>query len=279
MSSLIVFGFFCVSDGCRVPSLKPGSTSNSCYTCYNAAIHSSVGASLRTQIVIEGSPADVVLPDRSVAFVVAKAYLPSAATCEQGLLDAFHFVPLPRDPMSDVYEYLLPQWRVPSVIGLGHINSSFAVHAEGDNGIALVTCSDYVWDGKMTSKLICSFDEKLLPTYCISSLPCNSLIQFFGLIKNVASSGSMTVDVKSIVTDVDQLCTLGKRSHSATTEPSLSVTHPSTSAVRSMCGHVTHPSPRITHPLRGVGLQLHHTADDVDSEVNSPQEEARFFLP
>ncbi|KAI5999938.1 hypothetical protein EDD15DRAFT_2362475 [Pisolithus albus] len=276
MSSLIMFGFFCVSDGCRVPSLKPGSTSNDCYTCYNAAIHGSIGGSLRTQIVVESSPGDGVLTDHSVAFVVGKAYLPSAAACEQGLLDAFHFVPLPGDPTCDVYEYLLPQWRVPSVIGLGHVNSSFAVHAESDNAIALVTCSEYVWDGKMTSKLICNFDKNMLPTYCISSLPRNSLIQFFGLIKNVASSGGMTVDVKSLVSDVDQLSTLGKRSHFAATDtPSPSTTQ--SSAVRSMCGHVTHPSSRITHPLRGVGLQLQHPNDEVDSDANSS--ETRLFLP
>ncbi|KAI6017917.1 hypothetical protein EDC04DRAFT_2607915 [Pisolithus marmoratus] len=81
-----------------------------------------------------------------------------------------------------------------------------------------MACSDYVWDGKMLSKLMCSFDDSLLPGYCISSFPHNSLIHFFGSIKDVTSSGGMTIDIKSIVTNMDHVSNLGKCKSSATAD-------------------------------------------------------------
>ncbi|KAI6109074.1 hypothetical protein EDD17DRAFT_1514487 [Pisolithus thermaeus] len=260
MSSLVMFGFFCVSGSCRVPSLKAGSTSKSAYTCYNATIHASMGGSLRTQIIVGSSLDDVVVADHTIVFMAGKAYLPPAATCEQALLEATFFIPLPGDPSCDAYEFVLPQWTAPFVIGLGRMVSSFVTPTDGQNSSASVVCSDYVWDGKMSSKLI--FDDDLLPAYCISSFPRNSLIQFFSLIKDVASGSRMTVDVKSIVTDVDQTSSLGKRKHTAT-----------------MDSHVTHPSPRIAHPLRDIGLEVQHTTDGQDVDVSSSEDEVRFFLP
>ncbi|KAI6041638.1 hypothetical protein EDC04DRAFT_2601567 [Pisolithus marmoratus] len=144
------------------------------------------------------------------AFVVGKVFLPSAAICEQALLDTVYFIPLPGDPSCDAYELILPQWMVPFVIGLSRVTSSFPTSTDGQNSLAFVSCSEYVWDGKMSSKLMCNFDDSLLPGYRISSFPRNSLIQFFGTIKDVVSSGGMTVDVKSIITDVDHVSSLGK---------------------------------------------------------------------
>ncbi|KAI6001407.1 hypothetical protein EDD15DRAFT_2158784 [Pisolithus albus] len=157
MSSLIVFGFFCVSGSCRIPSLKPGSMSNSCYTCYDTAIHASAGNSLQAEIIVEGVFSDAVIADHSVVFVVGKAYLPSTAACERGLLEAMYFVPLPGDPSCDVYKFILPQWNAAFVLGLGRVTSSFASHDDGHHNSISVSCSDYVWDGKMSSKLMYVF--------------------------------------------------------------------------------------------------------------------------
>ncbi|KAI6103853.1 hypothetical protein EV401DRAFT_2079356 [Pisolithus croceorrhizus] len=202
MSSLVMFGFFCVSGSCQVPSLKAGSMSKSAYTCYNATIHASTGGSLRTQIIMGSSLDDVVIANHTIVFMVGKAYLPPTTACEQALLEATFFIPLPGDPSCDAYEFVLPQWTAPFIIGLGCVALSFITPTDGQNSSVSVVCSDYIWDSKMSSKLI--FDDNLLPAYHISSFPQNSLIQFFSLIKDVVSGGRMTVDVQSIVTDMDQ---------------------------------------------------------------------------
>ncbi|KAI6168232.1 hypothetical protein EDD17DRAFT_1750809 [Pisolithus thermaeus] len=298
MSSLVMFGFFCVSGGCRVPSLKAGLTSKSAYMCYNATIHALMGGSLRTQIIVGGSLDDVIVADHTIVFVAGKAYLPPATACEQALLEATFFIPLPGDPSCDAYEFVLPQWTAPFIIGLGRVVSSFITPTDGRNSSVSMICSDYIWDGKMSSKLI--FDDNLLPAYCISSFPWNSLIQFFSLIKDVASGGGMTVDVKSIVTDVDQTSSLGKRKHTATTDryamwlsgahnspipnPALSSSlattcSPHAMATWNICSHVTHPSPRIAHPLQDIGLEVQHTTDGQDVDVSSSEDEVHFFLP
>ncbi|KAI5998454.1 hypothetical protein EDC04DRAFT_2612443 [Pisolithus marmoratus] len=131
-------------------------------------------SSLRMQIIMKCLFSNVVVPDHTIVFIAGKAFLPSAAVCEQALLNSY---------------------MVPFVIGLSRVTSSFAAATDGHNSLASVTCSEYVWDGKMSSKLMCSFNDDLLPGYCISSFPCNSLIQFFGSIKDVASSGGMTVNM------------------------------------------------------------------------------------
>ncbi|KAI6169804.1 hypothetical protein EDD17DRAFT_32883 [Pisolithus thermaeus] len=251
--------FFCVSDGCRVPSLKPDSTCNSCYTCYNAAIYASAGGSTRAQIVVKGSFSDGVVADHTVVFVVGKAYLPAASAREQALLDALYFVPLPGDPSSDAYEFVLPQWTAPFLVGLGRVASSFA-RSDGRHSSVSVSCSDFVWDGKMSSKLICSFDDGLLPPYCISSFPRSSLVQFLGLVKDVGTSEGMTIDVKSIVTDVDCTSALGKRKFCTTADSSPMST--TCSSVASVAG----------------GFEIKRTAEE-DHGANSPREEATFFLP
>ncbi|KAI6127274.1 hypothetical protein F5141DRAFT_996979 [Pisolithus sp. B1] len=138
-----MFGFFCVSEGCQVPSLKAGSTSNSGYMCYNTTIHTSMGGSLRTQIIVGCSLNDTVIPDHTVVFMAGKA-----------LMEVMFFIPLPGDPSCDTYEFILPQWTVPFIIGLGCVTSSFATPTDGQNNSASMVCSDYIWDGKMSSKLM-----------------------------------------------------------------------------------------------------------------------------
>ncbi|KAI5983264.1 hypothetical protein EDC04DRAFT_2915080 [Pisolithus marmoratus] len=222
---------------------------------------------------------DIVVPDDMIAFVIGKVFLPSAAICEQALLDAVYFIPLPGDPSCDAYELILPQWMVPFVIGLGRVTSSFPTSTDGQNSLASVSCSEYVWDGKMSSKLMCNFDDSLLPGYRISSFPCNSLIQFFGTIKDVVSSGGMTIDVKSIVMDVDHISSLGKRKSPVTEDnspfsPTCSFVVPS---MRNVCNHVAHPSSRITHPLCNIGLEVDRATKHEDVG-GSPKEESCFFL-
>ncbi|KAI6122090.1 hypothetical protein EV401DRAFT_2070182 [Pisolithus croceorrhizus] len=190
-----------------------------------------------------------------MVFVVGKAYLPSAAACEQALLEVIFFIPLPGDPSCDTYEFILPQWTAPFLISLSHMASSFATPLDGHNSSACVVCSDYVWDSKMSSKLICSFDDDLLPTYCILSFPRNSLVQFFGLIKDVMSGGGMTVDVKSIVTNVDQISSLGKCKHMTAADRYnylVLVTH------LSLISHSVLPSLQHVPPMLQPGVAMLH---------------------
>ncbi|KAI6131192.1 hypothetical protein EV401DRAFT_447410 [Pisolithus croceorrhizus] len=234
---------------------------------------------MRAQIVVEGLFSDGVIVDHTVVFVVGKAYLPVVSACEQALLEALYFVPLLGDPSSDAYEFILPQWTAPFLVGLGRITSSFA-NSDGRHNSASVSCSDYVWDGKMSSKLICSFDDDVLPHYCISSFPRGSLVQFFGLVKDVASGAGTTVDVKSIVTDVDCTSALGKRKSCIMTDssPVSGACSSVASVVRSMCTRATHPSSHVTHPLHNIGFEVKRATEGEEPDAGSPRDERTFFL-
>ncbi|KAI6138732.1 hypothetical protein EDD17DRAFT_1492244, partial [Pisolithus thermaeus] len=74
---------------------------------------------------------DTVIPNHTIVFMVGKAYLPSVAACEQALMEATFFIPLPGDPSCDAYEFILPQWTAPFVIGLGRMTSSFTTPTDG----------------------------------------------------------------------------------------------------------------------------------------------------
>lgn len=102
---------------------------------------------------MKGRYSDGVIADHTVVFVVGKAYLPPSSARKQALLEALYFVPLPGDPSSDAYEFVLPQWTTPFLIRLGRVTSSFA-KSDSRHSLASVLCSDYVWDGKMSSKLM-----------------------------------------------------------------------------------------------------------------------------
>ncbi|KAI6010353.1 hypothetical protein EDC04DRAFT_2580945, partial [Pisolithus marmoratus] len=96
---------------------------------------------------------DTVVLDSMVAFIIAKAYFLSVVACEQALLDALFFIPLPGDPLCNAYELILPLCTMPFVMGLGHDISLTTTTTDKCKMTAIVSCLDYIWDGRMMSTI------------------------------------------------------------------------------------------------------------------------------
>jgi hypothetical protein len=85
----------------------------------------------------------VALPEKSVAFVVAKVNAPSGSSLGDILLEAWHIAPVPGNPASDGYDECPPDFCRPLVFALGTV----AAGHDGPAGGAVtfpVTVSDYV---------------------------------------------------------------------------------------------------------------------------------------
>ncbi|KIJ57953.1 hypothetical protein HYDPIDRAFT_72782, partial [Hydnomerulius pinastri MD-312] len=141
-----VFGFFGVAAGRRVTSQKPGASTKTYHCFYSTALHCTSGVSFPAELRVYSPFNDSVLPDNTVAFVIAKAHFPGGIPKENVLLEASHVIPLPGDPSSDTYENSLPDSPYPFVAGLGSVPSRTETLADGVSKGFTVVSSDFVRD-------------------------------------------------------------------------------------------------------------------------------------
>ena len=124
MSSFIIVGFLGLTSGCRVRSdvTRPDGTPLVLWhviydTCIICAQPPSLPAELQKYSPIN----DVVYPDDTVAFVVAKAYVPPVNISKTVLLDTILMIPVPGDPSSTEYDERVPDLCTPLVFGIGTV--------------------------------------------------------------------------------------------------------------------------------------------------------------
>ena len=84
-----------------------------------------------------------VFQDNTVAFVLAKAYVPPGNIAGNVLLEAIHVVPLLGDPSDESYDERMPNFPYPLVLGLGTVTSSVETLPDGRISFP-VSLSDYV---------------------------------------------------------------------------------------------------------------------------------------
>jgi hypothetical protein len=124
MSSFIIVGFVGLTSGRRVRSdvTRPDGTPLVLWhviydTCIICAQPPSLPAELRKYSPIN----DVVYPDDTVAFIVAKAYVPPVNISKTVLLDTILMIPVPGDPSSTEYNERVPDLCTPLVFGIGTV--------------------------------------------------------------------------------------------------------------------------------------------------------------
>jgi hypothetical protein len=86
---------------------------------------------------------DTVFQDDTVAFVMAKAYVPPGNVVGNILLEAIHIAPLLGDPSDDSYDEHMPDFPYPIVFGLGTVTSSVETFS-GSRISFPVSLSNYV---------------------------------------------------------------------------------------------------------------------------------------
>ncbi|KAI6003393.1 hypothetical protein EDC04DRAFT_2583476 [Pisolithus marmoratus] len=149
----MVTGFLVVAEGCCISSVKPNSATKTYYCVYTTALHSMGGVSFPAELCIYSPFNDVVLPDNTIGYVVAKAYIPSTTLEEKILLEASHFFPLPGDPSSEAYKQSIPDCLSPFVMGLGSVPTQMETLSDRVTRLFSVIVCDYVRDGKKSSVL------------------------------------------------------------------------------------------------------------------------------
>lgn len=151
MSQLIVFGFFGLGAGRRVSTLKPGSSTKVYHVFYSTTVQRVSADPCPAEIRIYSPYGDTILPDNTVAFVVAKAQFP---VNEPVLLEASTLIPMPGDPSDEDYELSLPDCPFPHVIGVGHVPSAaISLPGASKSKAFNVNCSDFVRDQVVSSSV------------------------------------------------------------------------------------------------------------------------------
>jgi hypothetical protein len=146
MSTFTVAGFFGLTAGQRVRTEVPRSngTSQGVYHIhYVTSVNTSQSGAVPAELRKYSPPHDSVLQDDTIAFVVAKAYVPMGKTTGNVLLEASHIFPVPGDPRSPEYEERVPDFCCPYIFAQGICTGE---HTEKDGGIVTfpVTVSDYI---------------------------------------------------------------------------------------------------------------------------------------
>ncbi|KDQ49074.1 hypothetical protein JAAARDRAFT_143925 [Jaapia argillacea MUCL 33604] len=141
MSSLTMIGFLALCAGRCTMALKPGSPVKVFHCLYTTAVQCSSGDLLPAKLHAYSPPNDTILPDNTVAFVIAKVFAPPNADI---ILNAIHVVPLPGNPNNDDYESHIPDVPHPFFLGLGSAQGLQETLADGKLRGFTVLLSDYV---------------------------------------------------------------------------------------------------------------------------------------
>ncbi|KAF8449198.1 hypothetical protein L210DRAFT_3388333 [Boletus edulis BED1] len=150
MSSLLVLFFFGVDVGRHISQQKPAS--REIYHCfYSTSFPAASDAEQRypAEIRIYSPYNNIVLPDNTVVFLVAKGYFALHETMKQQHLSLY----LVCDPADTSYDNNVPDLTTPLIIGLDVVPSCFDILADGKLKMCMVLSSDYVRDVQKQSSI------------------------------------------------------------------------------------------------------------------------------
>ena len=161
MSSITLTGFFGLLHGKHVSRPKAGNSSvvvhHAVYSSIIQCTLSDVGEqpmAIPAEIRLWCPPSQPLHPDNTVAFVVAKAYIPSPGSLpNMALLDALYLVPFPGDADADEYEDHIPDFPNPLVAALGTVSASGSDLSTGHHCFPL-SVREYVRDKNKNSVIL-----------------------------------------------------------------------------------------------------------------------------
>ncbi|KAJ7462782.1 hypothetical protein B0H11DRAFT_1734991 [Mycena galericulata] len=197
--ALTIFGIFSVRNGNRVSTVKR--TGGSVFhQQYMTAIECENGQRLRAQLRVYSPPGDQTLPDNTVVLTVGQIIFPAGGA--DALMDAIRVVPFPGDPTSDAYQDNMPDFPVPSIIGLGHVLSPHHTLQDGKSRAWPVTVGAYVQDTNQTCTIECVYDGSS-KRWASTNVPARgTCIQFGGHCREISTTGIMRLNLDYIVLNV-----------------------------------------------------------------------------
>ncbi|KAI6099335.1 hypothetical protein EDD16DRAFT_1718025 [Pisolithus croceorrhizus] len=202
MSATIVFGFFALAGGKHVKTVKSGSTATTYHCLYKMTVQCTSGIVFPVSLHIYSPFNNVMLPDNTIAFVVAKASVPVSVPHDPVLLEAFLMIPVPGDPSLDGYEQAVPDTPHPMVVGLGAVTSAPWILA---NGTSRSWSSCLIMLGMLGWSLHCVFDASCTHWSKTPVPHLNSVVLYIGQFSDVAVDGGLHVDLESITMNVSMV--------------------------------------------------------------------------
>jgi len=214
MSSFTIFGFFALASGCRQQTLKPGTAIRTWHAHYTTTIQCVTPPYVPADLRIYSPINDILHPDNTIAFVVARVHVPHTGDI---LLDALHIVPCPSDPLSDSYNDAVPNFQFPMVYGLGIVSSPHETFPNGSTAFS-VALSEYVRDASQQSTVqyVFSCHTVITAQNCVRCIlnrtiahwkntpvpAVNSLILFYGICSQFTLNGMLGIEIEGITLNV-----------------------------------------------------------------------------
>lgn len=156
MSSLIFVGLFSLRGGRIVETAftkRSGEKGTISHAYYDTAVVCRHAPHLPAELRVYVRGTELI-PDETVAIVVAKGYVPPGDVAGDLLLDALYIAPFPGDPTGDSVEYdrSLPDFHWPLLFGLGSVSGASTELPNGQVTFP-VTTSEYVRGSTKSSTL------------------------------------------------------------------------------------------------------------------------------
>ena len=151
MSSFTILGFFALANGHHMQTQKPGTSAHTWHAHYATTIQCITPLYVPADLRIYSPINDVLHPDNTIAFVVARVHIPCT---EDILLDAIHIVPCPGNPLDDSYNDSVPYFQFSMVYRLGVVSSPHESLPNRSMAFS-VALTEYVHDANQQSTVQC----------------------------------------------------------------------------------------------------------------------------
>ncbi|KAH9985582.1 hypothetical protein BJV77DRAFT_1162000 [Russula vinacea] len=177
---------------------RDGSTGAAFHLFYDTDLLCGKLKSMPATVRIYSPPGDAPLANDTVAYVNAKCHVPASITVGPILLDASELTALAGDPSHADYEKGLPDFKSPSVVGLGFVDGP----VQGPpNGIVTfhVRVSEFVRGGRLESVIICRQDKGSSRWKNFPQPTPGGPIQVQGNVVDAVAPGQIVIELESAV--------------------------------------------------------------------------------
>jgi hypothetical protein len=122
MLSFTIVGFFALTSGRCLQTIRPGTTTRTWHAHYTTTVQCVSLPYVPADLHIYSPMNDILHPNNTIAFVVAKVHVPQSGDI---LLDAIRIVPCLGDPSLDSYDDTVLDFQFPNGIwAWRHFDSS-----------------------------------------------------------------------------------------------------------------------------------------------------------
>ncbi|KIO03560.1 hypothetical protein M404DRAFT_145747 [Pisolithus tinctorius Marx 270] len=154
MSTTTVVGFFALLGGHRVQSTRGGNGAKTYHCFYDSTVQCTSSVVFPVQLRVYSPFNDMLLVDDSVAYVIARAYIPSSIPHDPILLEAVDLAAVPGDPSSEEYEATIPDSPCPYIFSIGSVTTWATSLPDGVTKAFSVMSSDFVHNVTMSSTVV-----------------------------------------------------------------------------------------------------------------------------